>query len=278
MVTLLLLLACADGEKAVPNPVEAGDSAADTAPDTADSGDTADSVDTGPMDADGDGYFGAEDCDDADPDVYPGAPDWCDAQDQDCDGDPVGAGMCGEVGDLGAVAATEWWGPPQVVILIPTTWSTSVGDLVGGVTYRRDDDGTVRGGGQIAFSAGGEGELAEDALHRWPQDFDYALYSLVNIGDFDGDGWDDLASEGGDNGGFQVGAVYLLSGDADTWTGSEEGYLQQTSMAWWRQETSGDDFGAWVAGGGDVNDDGLADVFVHAPLEMDGGELNAGST
>ena len=37
-------------------------------------------------DVDGDGFAGADDCDDADPTIYPGAPTLCDAVDQDCDG------------------------------------------------------------------------------------------------------------------------------------------------------------------------------------------------
>lgn len=36
-------------------------------------------------DADGDGFFSYEDCDDADPDVYPGAEEICDGKDNDCD-------------------------------------------------------------------------------------------------------------------------------------------------------------------------------------------------
>ena len=68
--------------------------------DTASADDTATGDDTGTGDdtatgddADGDGFAGAEDCDDADPDVYPGADERCNGLDDDCDGitddDPV---------------------------------------------------------------------------------------------------------------------------------------------------------------------------------------------
>jgi len=41
---------------------------------------------TGPVDADQDGYSGADDCDDADPSSWVGAPETCDDVDNDCDG------------------------------------------------------------------------------------------------------------------------------------------------------------------------------------------------
>ena len=43
-------------------------------------------VETGAVDADGDGYLEHEDCDDEDPTVYPGAEELCDGEDNDCDG------------------------------------------------------------------------------------------------------------------------------------------------------------------------------------------------
>ncbi len=42
-------------------------------------------LDTGPNDADGDGVFDQDDCDDTNADIFPGAVDRCDGVDQDCD-------------------------------------------------------------------------------------------------------------------------------------------------------------------------------------------------
>ena len=43
-------------------------------------------IDTAPVDLDGDGFFGADDCDEENPDVYAGADELCDGVDSDCDG------------------------------------------------------------------------------------------------------------------------------------------------------------------------------------------------
>ena len=41
-------------------------------------------------DADGDGYFASEDCDDNNPDAYPGGIEVCDGADNDCNGEVDG--------------------------------------------------------------------------------------------------------------------------------------------------------------------------------------------
>ena len=78
--------------------------------------------DTGPVDADGDGYEETEDCDDANADVYPGAEQVCDeSDDNDCDGiiDPAEDDMDGDGfsecdGDCNVYNNTVYPGAPQV--------------------------------------------------------------------------------------------------------------------------------------------------------------------
>ena len=139
MIGLLLLaggLGC-DGD-APPGESAAGpdsgqeDTAVDTAvADTAaDSGppDSGDTADTALPDADGDGVPDDLDCAPSDAAVYPGAPEWCDTVDQDCDGEPLAEGVCGEAQTLtgqGVVISTYSGG----FTLVPDVDGDGVSDL-----------------------------------------------------------------------------------------------------------------------------------------------------
>jgi hypothetical protein len=72
LAALFLLAACGEETKST------GDTGAVTGGE--------DSGETGPVDADGDGYDDTLDCDDADPAVNPGAEETCNGVDDDCDG------------------------------------------------------------------------------------------------------------------------------------------------------------------------------------------------
>jgi len=132
------LVAC--GDKASETDAEAtdpGDTATpvDDGDDTGGSGETDDTGDTGetepdPVDADGDGYFDDEDCDDANADAYPGAPEWADGVDTDCDGDASDPGLAtwwdasGPVDVAADILAGRWEAPGEGSLYVGAgTWS-----------------------------------------------------------------------------------------------------------------------------------------------------------
>lgn len=198
MAVTLLLLACGTSPGGKPAPDTAADTAVDTG-DTADTSppDTDSGGDTAACDdADGDGACAAEDCDDADARVYPGATDWCDGVDQDCDGDPVGAGMCGEVGTIDDLATWHWVG------LAPDSWF--------GLGYVYDfgearyQHGAVFGYEGTTAGTWGRAHLLVEGLspdpEGWPDhvagawlgDDERQVWWIWPAGDFDGDGAEDL--------------------------------------------------------------------------------------
>lgn len=86
--------------------------------------------------------------------------------------------------------------------------------------------------------------------------------AIANIGDFDADGVADIAA--GSPSPSDLGHVYVYSG--------RTGELLRTYVA----EQAGDHFGAAVAGGADVNHDGLPDLAVGAPTFDIGGLFDVG--
>jgi gliding motility-associated-like protein len=94
---------------------------------------------------------------------------------------------------------------------------------------------------------------------------------LGNIGDINGDGIDDIAVGAGrdDDGGLNSGAVYILFMNTN---GTVQGHQKISSISGGLTGLPiGTQFGTSVDGIGDLNNDGVNDIIVGAPLDDDGG-------
>ena len=162
--------------------------------------------------------------------------------------------------------------------------SLAVGDFDGdgyddlAVGAMREDIGLANDAGAVNVIYGGSGGLAsiddqvwwegENGLGGTPEAVDWFGFALVG-GDFDGDGYDDLA----------VGipredvAGVMESGEVVILYGTSQGLSAADSQAW-AQGRDGvpdapeeQDFFGWELGSGDFNGDGFADLGIGAPSE-----------
>ncbi len=137
-------------------------------------------------------------------------------------------------------------------------------DVVVGAPWQ--DPGGREDAGSVYVYSGKNGALLRqlDGAH----DGDHYGYSVAGAGDTNGDGYADILVGARDEwlGAInRVGAAYLYSG-------------KDGSLLWQKHgATQGDLFGWAVAGLGDVNKDGFADVAVTAPYMDPGGRPDAGS-
>jgi len=119
--------------------------------------------------------------------------------------------------------------------------------------------GNSNGGpGKAAVYSGADGSLIDEFVGEAPGDL--FGYSIADAGDVNGDGVTDLVvgAQRNDAGGSNAGRAYVYSG-ADA-----------SQLHVFTGEQAGDSFGAAVAGAGDPNQDGRADLIVGAP-RYDGG-------
>ncbi|MCP4962436.1 MAG: hypothetical protein GY925_24595 [Actinomycetia bacterium] len=150
-------------------------------------------------------------------------------------------------GDPRDALDSDWDGQPDYLDL-PITVAT---------------DGTVAAEQKISDTAGGLAAVLDDT--------DWFGDSTASIGDLDGDGIVDIAvgAIGDDDGGTGRGAIYVLFLNADGTVKAEQ-KISSLAGGLTGPLDDGDLFGFSVAGVGDLDGDGIADIAVGAPVDDDG--------
>jgi hypothetical protein len=213
------------------------------------------------FDQDGDGHdeasLGGDDCDDLDPDVYPGAPEsWYDGVDADCDSArdfPLASANVEYTGE----SATNFTGSSVA----------GAGDMNGDgyddllVGSYNQEGGESSGAAYIVLGSGSpaSASLSTAAAKLVGQARDMA-YFVAGVGDVNADGYGDVMVGAPLNrdGGYEAsGAAYLILGSSAP---------ASRSLAFADAEFLGegisDNAGSSVAGAGDVDGDGYADMLV----------------
>ena len=209
----------------------------------------------------------ADDCDDTDDTVYPGAEEICkDGVINDCDRSVEDAvALCGldaeltlDQGRASFVGEDRYDEAGYSVSEAGDFNGDGLGDVVIGAPYH-DEDSEDDGRAYIIFGdASGEVDLSSaDAIFTGPSGNDFAGYSVAGLGDFTGDGLDDVAI-----GAIQAG-VYIIAG------GSSGDLVPSESYA----RLAGGNYA--VGGAGDLDDDGLADLIASNPYDDTNG-VNTG--
>lgn len=237
----------------------------------------ADSDQDGFGDADGstaactapDGYIrDASDCDDDAPGTYPGAPELCvDGVDTDCDELP-------DSKDQDACRVFSGWPEANHELenvaseALRGTLVSSLGGDVAVLDLNRDgvDDVLVTAQGEGAvFGYLNATVLGGGSLEVADADYVFSVGSkfpvMANVGDVDGDGYDDLAVGDADALDTRKGVVYLYL-SANVTPEMDFGDADYTFTAINNDSRYGPLFGRSIAGAGDVDGDGRSDLLV----------------
>ncbi len=135
-------------------------------------------------------------------------------------------------------------------------------DVIVGAPY--NDAGGADAGRAYIYFGGPAADAVPDLTLTGAAPGDVFGYSVAGAGDVNGDGYDDVivGAIGNDVGGNLAGQAYVFFGGASPNSVAD---LTLTGAA------ATDELGYSVAGAGDVNGDGFADVIVGAPLNDAGG-------
>ncbi|MFZ5479016.1 MAG: MopE-related protein, partial [Myxococcota bacterium] len=210
---------------------------------------------------------GATDCDDAAASVNPSATEACDGVDDDCDGDVDEGGSTGE---------TTWYldgdgdgygesGSTVSACESPSGYASTPGDC-------EDGDNAVNPAATEVCNDGVDNDCSGEAVACRPSGSnpsnyvawrgvtsgDWSSWSVDGAGDVDGDGDGEfvVGAYGEDSAGSGAGAVYLVSGPADS-----GGVLSSATMTV-LGESASDHLGYAVAGGADLTGDSVLDILV----------------
>ncbi|RME20297.1 MAG: hypothetical protein D6798_20790, partial [Deltaproteobacteria bacterium] len=214
-------------------------------------------------DADGDGWFTPDDCNDRDAAIHPDATEVCDGIDNDCNGvidvnDAVDAVLYYQDGD------GDGFGDDSRTVSAcsqPPGFVTSGDDCDDGDAATNPaaeeicNDGADNNcnGDSTECALAGELSLDHAGAAWWgAAGGDQAGFAVAAAGDVDGDGFDDLVigAPYSDAGTSNAGAAYLVRGPA---TGG--GSLSAAAATWLGTDAS-ENAGIAVAGVGDVDGDG----------------------
>lgn len=222
------------------------------------------------------------DCDDADATTYPGAPETClDGVVNDCDGTVSDAQLsCGISGTVGLAnaqliltgeATTNYAG--YSVDSAGDVNNDGLMDVVVGAYQNTNGGGTLAGAAYLVLggASGAVGLAGADAILTGETARDNAGISVAGIGDFDNDGYDDLAvgATGYDSGAASTaGAAYIAYGPLS-------GTVSLSAATRYTGSAAYDSAGGALAGAGDTNNDGYTELLVGAQ-GTDGGGTGSG--